>query len=204
MREWGYEQDKAVWREIYMKLLFENQALTDALEEMEIALDKTDWADNQDLMLLAALNTVRSFRSVTAYTKDLSPMFDDEQEAAFGEQLLQYALDGHEQFEQLINKNLINWEADRIAYMDRIILEQALAEITHFEDIPLQVSLNEYIELAKEYSGEKSYLFVNGILNEILRKMKRDGTLLKATTLKEETPIATEEESPRSEAEEKE
>ena len=203
MREWGYEQDKAVWREIYMKLLFENQALTDALEEMEIALDKTDWADNQDLMLLAALNTVRSFRSVTAYTKDLSPMFDDEQEAAFGEQLLQYALDGHEQFEQLINKNLINWEADRIAYMDRIILEQALAEITHFEDIPLQVSLNEYIELAKEYSGEKSYLFVNGILNEILRKMKRDGTLLKATTLKEETPIATEEESPRSEAEEK-
>ena len=68
----------------------------------------------------------------------------------------------------------------------------------------MQVSLNEYIELAKEYSGEKSYLFVNGILNEILRKMKRDGTLLKATTLKEETPIATEEESPRSEAEEKE
>ena len=211
MREWGYEQDKAVWRDIYLKLLFENQALTEALEEMEIALDKTDWADNQDVLLTAALNTVRSFREVTAYTKDLSPMFDNEEEAAFGEQLLQYALDGHAQYEELINNNLRNWDADRIAYMDRILLEQALAEILHFDSIPLQVSLNEYIELAKEYSGDKSYLFVNGILNEILRKMKRDGSLTKAITLKEEekalttekkSPLPTKEDSPSSETEE--
>ena len=184
LREWGYEEDKAVWRQIFTNLLFENSALTEALEEMEIALDKTNWADDQDMMLAAALKTVRSFREITAYTKDLSPMFDDEEEAQFGERLLQYALEGHAEYEELINANLKNWDAERIAAMDRIIIEQALAEIIHFDEIPLQVSLNEYIELAKEYSGEKSYLFVNGILNEILRKMKREGTLLKAEGLK--------------------
>lgn len=184
LREWGYEEDKAVWRQIFTNLLFENSALTEALEEMEIALDKTNWADDQDMMLAAALKTVRSYREITAYTKDLSPMFDDEEEAQFGERLLQYALEGHAEYEELINANLKNWDAERIAAMDRIIIEQALAEIIHFDEIPLQVSLNEYIELAKEYSGEKSYLFVNGILNEILRKMKREGTLLKAEGLK--------------------
>ena len=68
--------------------------------------------------------------------------------------------------------------------MDRVILETALAEIVEFPQIALTISLNEYIELAKEYSGEKSYLFINGILNEILRDMKHDNSLLKAATLR--------------------
>ena len=182
--ECGYEEDKAVWRQIFTDLLFGNAALTEALEELEIALDKTNWANDQDVMVAAALKTVRSYREVTVSTKDLSPMFDDEAEAQFGEQLLQHAIEEHQEFERLINANLKNWDAERIATMDRIILEQALAEIIHFDEIPLQVSLNEYIELSKEYSSDKSYLFVNGILNEILRKMKREGTLLKAETLK--------------------
>ncbi len=68
--------------------------------------------------------------------------------------------------------------------MDRIILETALTEILTFEDIALTVSLNEYIEIAKEYSGEKSYMFINGILTEILRDMKNNGDFFKALTLK--------------------
>jgi N utilization substance protein B len=68
--------------------------------------------------------------------------------------------------------------------MDRIILEVALAEITSFDEIALTISLNEYIEIAKEYSGDKNYMFINGILTEILRDMKHQGTLLKAETLK--------------------
>ena len=68
--------------------------------------------------------------------------------------------------------------------MDRIILETALAEILEFEDIALTVSMNEYIELAKEYSGDKSYMFINGILTEILRRIKNEGSLFKALSLK--------------------
>jgi N utilization substance protein B len=80
----------------------------------------------------------------------------------------------------MINSHLKNWDADRIAYMDRIILETALAEILEFEDIALTVSLNEYIELAKTYSGDKNYMFINGILTEIMRDLK----IFKAETLK--------------------
>ena len=111
-------------------------------------------------------------------------MFDKEEELRFANGLLRYAVQGHEEYEQLINAHLKNWDADRIAYMDRIILEVALAEILNFPNIALEVSLNEYIELGKEYSGEKSYLFINGILNEILREMKHDNSLVKAVTLK--------------------
>ena len=76
------------------------------------------------------------------------------------------------------------WDADRIAGMDRIIIETALAEILTFDEIALTVSMNEYIELAKEYSGDKSYMFINGILTEILREMRNEGSFVKAFTVK--------------------
>ena len=84
----------------------------------------------------------------------------------------------------MINTHLKNWDADRIAYMDRVLVETALAEILNFDDIALTVSLNEYIELAKTYSGDKSYMFINGILTEIIRDMRNEGHFLKALTLK--------------------
>ena len=84
----------------------------------------------------------------------------------------------------MIDSHLKGWEADRIAYMDRIILEVALAEIIEFPEIAVTISLNEYIELAKEYSGDKSYMFINGILMEIMRDLKNEGKLFKAEVLK--------------------
>ena len=84
----------------------------------------------------------------------------------------------------MINTHLKGWDADRIAYMDRIILEVALAEILEFEEIPMTISLNEYIELAKEYSGDKNYMFINGILTEILRDLKNEGTFFKGFAVK--------------------
>jgi N utilization substance protein B len=107
-------------------------------------------------------------------------MFDNLEEEQFAMNLLDKALEGHEEFEQLINTHLKGWDADRIAYMDRVIVEVALAEILHFDEIAITVSMNEYIELAKEYSGDKSYMFINGILTEILRDMRNDGSFFKA------------------------
>ena len=111
-------------------------------------------------------------------------MFDNEEEVKCASSLLEKAIKEHDQFEQLINSHLKGWDAERIAYMDRIIIEAALAEITEFENIALTVSMNEYIELAKEYSGDKSYMFINGILTEILRDLKNEGSLFKALSLK--------------------
>lgn len=180
----SYENDKQVWRRIYQNLLVENEALADALDEMEVTLDKSNWTTDTEVVLTYVVKTIKRFKEDSTPDMELLPMFDDETELQFATQLLEIAIRHHAEYEQLINTHLKGWDADRIADMDRVILEIALAEITEFEEIALTVSLNEYIELAKEYSGEKSYQFINGILNEILRDMKQDGSLIKAATLR--------------------
>lgn len=179
-----YEEDKALWRHIFQYLMADSETLLDALDELEVVLDKSNWTTDANIVISYVIKTIKRFREDSTPETPLLEMFDSEEEYRFAQTLLEKALSGHEQYEQLINKHLKGWDADRIAYMDRIILETALAEILEFEDIALTVSLNEYIELAKEYSGDKSYMFINGIITEILRDLKNDGSIIKALTLK--------------------
>ena len=179
-----YEDDKRIWRLIYQNLLANDEQLGDALDEMEVTLDKANWSVDVDIVLSYVIKTVKRFKAESTPDEPLLEMFDSEDELQFATSLLEKAIAGHEQYEQMINSHLKNWDADRIAYMDRIILETALAEILEFEDIALTVSMNEYIELAKGYSGDKSYMFINGILTEILRDLKQSGNCFKALTLK--------------------
>ena len=179
-----YEDDKRLWRQIYQYLLADSEALREALDEMEIVLDKSNWTTDADIVISYIIKTIKRFKQDSTPEMPLLEMFDNEEELSFAMTLLEKTLEGHEQYEQQINTHLKGWDADRIAYMDRIILETALAEILTFEDIALTVSMNEYIEIAKEYSGEKNYMFINGILTEILRDMKNSGEFFKALTLK--------------------
>lgn len=130
------------------------------------------------------IKTIKRFSQDSTPETPLLEMFDSEDELQFGMELLDKALENHERFEQLINSHLKGWDADRIAYMDRVLVETALAEILFFDDIAITVSLNEYIELAKSYSGDKSYMFLNGILTEIIRDLRNEGQFLKALTIK--------------------
>jgi N utilization substance protein B len=176
----SYEDDKRIWRQIYQHLLASNPALEDALDEMEVVLDKSNWTVDADIVISYVIKTIKRFREDSTPETPLLEMFDNLEEEQFAMNLLDKALEGHEEFEQLINTHLKGWDADRIAYMDRVIVEVALAEILHFDEIAITVSMNEYIELAKEYSGDKSYMFINGILTEILRDMRNDGSFFKA------------------------
>ena len=176
----SYEDDKRIWRQIYQHLLASNPALEDALDEMEVVLDKSNWTVDADIVISYIIKTIKRFREDSTPETPLLEMFDNLEEEQFAMSLLDKALEGHEQFEQLINTHLKGWDADRIAYMDRVIVEVALAEILNFEEIAITVSMNEYIELAKEYSGDKSYMFINGILTEILRDMRNEGSFFKA------------------------
>ena len=179
-----YEDDKRVWRLIFQHLLANSETLNDALDELEVVLDKANWTTDADVVISYVIKTIKRYQEDSTPDTPLLEMFDNEDELDFAKKLLETSLKGHEEYEQLINTHLKGWDADRIAYMDRIILETALAEILEFEDIALTVSMNEYIELAKEYSGDKSYMFINGILTEILRELKHDGSCMKALTLK--------------------
>ena len=143
-----------------------------------------NWVTDADIVLSYVVKTIKRFTLESTPETPLLEMFDHEDELAFATTLLEKALAGHAEYEQLIDSHLKGWEADRIAYMDRIILEVALAEIIEFPEIAITVSLNEYIELAKEYSGDKNYMFINGILTEIMRDLKNEGKLFKAETLK--------------------
>ena len=179
-----YEDDKRIWRQIYQYLLTDSEALHDALDELEVVLDKSNWTVDADIIISYVIKTIKRFKEDSTPETPLLEMFDSEEELRFAVELLEKAIAGHEQYEQLINSHLKGWDADRIAYMDRVILETALAEILEFEEIPMTISLNEYIELAKEYSGDKSYMFINGILTEILRDLKNEGSFFKGFTLK--------------------
>ena len=79
----------------------------------------------------------------------------------------------------MIADALKNWETERVAYMDYIILLTALTEIIQFNNIAIEVSMNEYIEIAKEYSGDKSYIFINGVLSKVVTELKQKNALFK-------------------------
>lgn len=179
-----YEDDKRVWRLIFQHLLLNSDVLHEALEDMELALDKSNWSVDTEIIISYVVKTLKRFTAESTPETPVLEMFDSNDEGEFGEQLLLKAIELHAQNEQLINTHLKGWDADRIADMDRVIIETALTEILSFEEIPLTISLNEYIELAKDYSGDKSYMFINGILTEILRDLKNEGKFFKGFAIK--------------------
>ena len=182
--ETNYEEDKKLWRKIFTDLLMDNEAFYTALEELELALDTTNWTIDADYIISFVVKTIKRFKEQEGADQALLPMFDNEQELEFATRLLQTSIDHHDEYAIMIDAHLKNWDASRIALMDRILLTAALAEIINFPDIALDVSFNEYIELAKEYSSDKSYIFINGVLNEIMHDLKRENKLLKALLLK--------------------
>ena len=181
--ECTYEDDKRIWRKIYSELLPANEAVLAALEELELELDHFTWVTDLDFVLSYVVKTVRKFREAEGVDQPLLEMFDSEDDLTFATTLLQAAIDHRKEYDALIDAHLKNWDPERVAWMDRVILLVALAEIINFPEIALQISLNEYIEIAKEYSGEKNYFFINGILDGIISQLKREDKLLKAMAL---------------------
>ena len=174
-----YEDEKTLWRKIYGSLLLESETLCSALEEMEVALDQEGWTIDMDMVITYVIKTLKRFKEEYTDELPLLEMFASEAELEFGKNLLQWSIEQTEENKVLIAKSLQNWEADRIAYMDQIILLVALAEIRKCNEIALEISMNEYIEIAKEYSSDKSYIFINGVLNRIVNDLRAENQLFK-------------------------
>lgn len=174
-----YEDEQALWRKIYGTLLLESEELTSALEEMEVALDHEGWTTDIDMVITYVIKTIKRFKASDGDELPLLDMFGSEEELTFAKDLLHWSIEQSEENKSLIAKSLQNWEADRVAYMDQIILLVALAEIRNCNEIALEISMNEYIEIAKEYSSDKSYVFINGVLNRIVNDLRADNQLFK-------------------------
>lgn len=174
-----YEDEKVLWRKVYSNLLLESEALESALEEMEVALDQEGWTVDMDMVITYVVKTIKRFKEDDRDELPLLDMFSSEDELTFAKNLMQWSIEQIEENKVLVAKSLQNWDANRVAYMDQIILLVALAEIRNSNDIALEISMNEYIEIAKEYSSDKSYVFVNGVLNRIVNDLKSENQLFK-------------------------
>ena len=109
------------------------------------------------------------------------PMYKDDEDAKFGRELFEATVKNHAVYRGYIDEalNTQHWDSERLAYMDVVIMETAIAEILNFPKIPIQASLNEYIEIAKCYSSGKSGSFINGLLASVITNLKESGKLRK-------------------------
>ena len=174
-----YEDEKTLWRKIYGSLLLDSEVLNSALEEMEVTLDHEGWTTDIDMVITYVIKTIKRFKKDDDDDLPILDMFASEEELTFAKDLMQWSIEQLDENKMLIAKALQNWEADRVAYMDQIILLVALAEIRKCNEIALEISMNEYIEIAKEYSSDKSYVFINGVLNRIVNDLKSENKLFK-------------------------
>lgn len=170
----SYEEDREVWRKIYKKLIFENAELDQVLEDQSLY-----WNDDKEIVDTFVLKTIKRFEEKNGSKQELLPEFKDEEDQDFARRLFRRAILNSDYYRHLISENTKNWDLDRIAFMDVIIMQVSLAEILSFPNIPVSVSLNEYVEIAKLYSTPKSGGFINGTLDGIVNQLKKENKLTK-------------------------
>jgi N utilization substance protein B len=136
-----------------------------------------NWVDDQSLIIGAIKKTIKALPIDFQYIDQFRP--DPEATQYFGQALLENVMATDEQLKELINPNLQNWDADRVAIIDMLLIKMALAEFIHFPSIPTKVTLNEYVEISKMYSTDKSRDFINGILDRLLKKLQSQGVIKK-------------------------
>ena len=159
---------------MFRKHMINEELFQDNLEELSIF-----WNDDLDLAASMAIKTIKTISEADEDVELLPLWRDDDDDRQFFEGLFTETLAQAQENEAYVTEAAANWDLERIALMDRILMKMALAEARTFSSIPLKVTLNEYIELSKYYSTPKSHGFINGILDELFGKLKKDGVIKK-------------------------
>lgn len=170
----SYDADKEIWRKIYKTLIMNNEDLDAVLEEKSLY-----WNDDKDIVDTFVLKTIKRFDANSTPEQELLPEFKDEEYRSFARKLFRYTILNADQYQKYMSETSRNWDFSRLAYMDIVIMQIAIAEIINFPNIPVSVSINEYVELAKIYSTPKSAGYINGMLDSIARHLINTGVVLK-------------------------
>ena len=170
----SYEEDRELWRKIYKRIIFNNEELDQVLEDQSLY-----WNDDKEIVDTFVLKTIKRFDEKNGAKQELLPEFKDEEDQDFARRLFRRTILNADYYRHLISENTRNWDLDRVAFMDVVIMQIALAEILSFPNIPVSVSLNEYVEIAKLYSTPKSGSFINGTLDGIVNVLKSENKLIK-------------------------
>ena len=170
--ESSYEQDKELWRKLYKAFIFENEELDDLLEEISLY-----WNDDKAIVDTFVVKTIKRFVEEASADSQLLPEYKDQADMDFASRLLKNAITNADEYRRLMSESSKNWDMSRLAFMEVIIMQVALAELMTIEGVPVSVTLNEYVEIAKHYSTAKSGSFVNGILDSVAKSLRSAGKL---------------------------
>jgi N utilization substance protein B len=171
----SYEEDKKLISDIYVKDIAVFEPLYQNLEEQSIY-----WNDEAEFVISIILRTIRSFKETGAENDNLPSLFKNEEDIKFAKRLFRKAILNMEEYRKLIKQFAKNWEIERIAFIDILILQTAIAEVIEFTSIPTKVTFNEYLEIAKFYSTNKSSIFINGLLDKIVSHLKDNNMIKKS------------------------
>ena len=169
-----YDADREVIRRLYKELVCNNEELDALLEEHSLY-----WNDDKEIVDSFVLKTIKRFDPSNGADQPLLPDYDSDEDRQFAHTLFRATLQNASEYRGLIEKNTKNWEFSRLAFMDVVLMQVALAEILTFPSIPLNVTFNEYLDLAKVYSTPRSAAYINGMLDHIVKQLREEKKLLK-------------------------
>ncbi|SEC04811.1 NusB antitermination factor [Maribacter dokdonensis] len=172
--ESDYAADKELILTLFKNIIAPNEKIYDYFED-----DKLTWVDDIPIVNTFLLKHLKKVKQVHPDSYFLPSLLKDDEDMTYAMQLLSRTLLKNDALEKEIDGKTPNWDKDRIAGIDSILLKMAICELLHFPSIPERVTINEYLEIAKEYSTPKSSIFINGILDKLTKEYKSEGKLNK-------------------------
>ena len=172
--ESSYEEDRELWRKIYRTLIQDNDEISAIIEDQSLY-----WNDDKEIVDTFVLKTIKRFEEKNGSKQELLPEFDSEDEKDFARKLFRATILNAKEYQRYMSEASRNWQFKRLAYMDVVIMQIALAEMFTFPSIPISVTLNEYVDIAKVYSTPRSGGYINGMLDAIARHLISTGRLMK-------------------------
>ena len=152
----------------------ENEDLDSLLEERSLY-----WNDDKEIVDTFVLKTIKRFDPKNKAKQELLPEYKDIEDKDFAVKLFRATILNADQYQRYMSETSRNWDFSRLAYMDVVIMQIAIAEMLNFPNIPVSVTINEYVDLAKLYSTPKSGSYINGMLDSIARYLSENGKMLK-------------------------
>lgn len=169
-----YETDRELWRRIYRTLIQGNEDLDAILEEKSLY-----WNDDKEIVDTFVLKTIKRFDPANKADQELLPEYDDTEDREYALKLFRSTILNADTYQRYMSETSRSWNFSRLAYMDVVLMQIAIAEMLTFPNIPISVTINEYVDLAKLYSTPKSGGYINGMLDAIARHLVDTGRLLK-------------------------
>jgi N utilization substance protein B len=169
-----YAADKRMIIYIYTHLVFPSESLAQIMEEQSIY-----WNDDLEFITSMIVKTIKKFKEGDGPGKPLMELYKNEEDRDYVVKLFRQAILHRDEYVEYIKKNTRNWDLDRIAFMDILIMQMAIAELIGFPSIPTKVTLNEYLEISKYYSTSKSNVFINGVLDKVVLQLKEEKKIVK-------------------------